>query len=89
MRRILPHLFQVSDIDLGLLDDNEDYAHTYTINEENISQIKFNTEEKEIKHEALSIEIVIKISTRKMTYSQEKTKNPIYPENNFCSTNPV
>ena len=48
-------MFQVSDIDLGLLDDNEDYTHTYTSNDDNISEIKFNQEEKEIQPSTLSI----------------------------------
>ena len=57
-------MFKVSDEDLGLLDDNDDYyshhydTHTYTSNEEDISDIKFTGEEKKIQPTTTSIQIL-------------------------------
>ena len=71
-------LFQVSDIDLGLLDDNDDYTHTYTNNEESISDIIFSQEEKKNNPTTTSIQILFSLNIINTVNFKEQQKNPMY-----------
>ena len=64
-------LFQVSDIDLGLLDDNDDYTHPYTNNKESISDIIFPQEEKKNKPTTTSIHMLFSVDIRKTVNFKE------------------
>ena len=62
---------QVSDTDLGLLDDNDDYTHPYTNNKESISDIIFPQEEKKNKPTTTSIHILFSVDIRKTVNFKE------------------